>query len=121
MYSRQNSDGRFSRGLRIPGNYSGNAFRTEVEEDPRNDNTGSTDTESVITESGIADALPPKKDSDTAVSDTAVPTGFSRVWGRSGGGIGLEELLILGLALIVSQNDSKDDLAFLLLILLFIQ
>ena len=38
-----------------------------------------------------------------------------------GGGIGLEELLILGLVFLISQNYEKDDLAFLLLMLLFIR
>ena len=40
------------------------------------------------------------------------------------GGIGFEELLILGLVLLISQSDegeNNNDLAFLLLLLLFIQ
>ncbi len=120
MYARQNTDSRTSRGFRIPGNYSGNAFSSETEEIyPAKEDNNSTDTIENI------QAEPSDKSAQNdAMSDTnAVAAGISRLFGKSSasGGIGFEELLILGVIFLISQNETKDDLAFLLLLLLFIK
>ena len=115
MYSRQNAAGRTSTPWQIPKNYSGNAFspppdpsvdtvEAETVEETRNNTTPSSSDAPVFGE----------------IEQKHSPFGLS----RKGGGIGLEELLILGLALLISQSDEGDgnnDLAFLLLLLLFIQ
>ena len=118
MYARQSADGRGTKGMKVPPNYGGSAFsgitpppaltqvdsfeeeeRKTVADDSRSLPTGNTSAELRECESG----------------------GLFRFFGGESGGIGLEELLILGLVLLISQNDVKDDLAFLLLLLVFIK
>ena len=118
MYSRQNADARSSRGLRIPSNYSGNAFFTDVEE--RQAEPEPADARDEPEKSASADEQAVTASAQT--KGNAVPSGISQLFGKgSSGGIGFEELLILGLVFLISQNDTKDDLAFLLLLLLFIR
>lgn len=117
MYARQPSDSRNGHGIRIPGNYSGNAFRSY--QAPSQD-TDKEDESPPIQESDIPQNEENQAETVSAEPTTAHPVGNGRLFGK-GGGIGFEELLILGLVLLVSQNDSRDDLAFLLLMLLFIQ
>ena len=71
--------------------------------------------ESAATRDAVTDKGEPQKPRESE------KTGLFRMFGGASGGIGLEELLILGLALLISQNDTKDDLAFLLLLLVFIK
>ncbi len=53
---------------------------------------------------------------------TKMSSGIGGLFGRLGSGsIGLEELMILALILLVSQDKDSDDLIFFLLLLLFIQ
>ena len=135
MYARQPSDGRIPRNVRIPRNYSGNAFRQETEE---------ASFSSDLREEPIPtpQQLPAPEDSTPQAQGDAIPASapgsdtpagklfpspgfkldFGRLFGRDRtGDIGFEELLILGLILLVSQSDTRDDLTFLLLLLLFIQ
>lgn len=122
MYARHTPDDRYSNGIRIPSNYSGNAFREtngtpppvpaeDAAEESFDENTDATEASAPRREEGTdrAQALP------------VFNSGVGGLFKKGGGGIGLEELLILGLILLISQNDTKDDLAFLLMILLFIQ
>ena len=119
MYSRQNADARSARGLRIPSNYSGNAFFTEADERQAEPETADARDEpekrvSIDDEQAVTASAQTK--------GNAVPSGISQLFGKGqSGGIGFEELLILGLVFLISQNDTKDDLAFLLLLLLFIR
>ena len=104
--------------LNLPRNYSGNAFFTDVEErqaEPEPADARDKPAERVsVAEPTVTVNAQPKGD--------AVPSGISQLFGKgSSGGIGFEELLILGLVFLISQNDTKDDLAFLLLLLLFIR
>ncbi len=122
MYARQGPQGRFPRNVRIPQNYSGNAFR---EEEPI----------AVLEESPPSDPSPSNQDSAEAplVSADSEPVGklfpspgfqfsLGKLFGKDRGlGIGTEELLIIGLILLLSQGDGSDDLILLLLLLLFIQ
>ena len=119
MYSRQTADSRRSRNLSIPVNYSGNAFRADIEAEPP--------PKEVTTEEDIVDAGAVSDASEAATSPVSIGHecrdggGLFRIFGGGSGGIGLEELLILGLAFLISQNDTRDDLSFLLLLLLFIK
>ena len=134
MYARQPPDGRMPRTMRLPRNYSGNAF-------PREETAFTA--EEATTPPPPAAPTPPPSDPPSAASpslseatdraEEAVPTGKTasspgfrldpgKLFGKNGAfGIGMEELLILGLIFLVSQSDRQDDLALLLLILLFIQ
>lgn len=125
MYARQPQSERYdrdSRGLRVPGNYSGNAFRDYQRDmhaaDEDNDKIAADNTSDSAEDEATAKASS-TSDYDKG-SQKSVPVGLGRLMG-GGGGIGLEELLILGLVFLISQNDEKDDLAFLLLMLLFIR
>lgn len=133
MYARQPPDGRFPRNVRIPRNYSGNAFRQEEEMPPP------TVVAEESRETKLPPASPPPSPSEEEVKEApAEPSaaasvgklfpspGFRLDLGRflnrgRGGGIGFEELLIIGLIFLLSQSETKDDLVFLLLLLLFIQ
>ena len=116
MYSRQTADSRRSRNLSIPVNYSGNAFREDTADDP-----SETVTESESSCDPKAVAEPSQAVAIVEREHHEGGTGPFRLFGSSSGGIGLEELLILGLVFLISQNDAKDDLSFLLLLLLFIK
>lgn len=115
MYTRQPSDDRFYRGIRIPNEYHGNAFRNEAEEPPLSDDTPQTE----ITDENASATLETTNEPTEAQRTNASPL-FGGLFG-GGGGIGFEELLIIAIAFLVSQSSDKDDLAFLLLLLLFIK
>ncbi len=148
MYARQPPEGRPPRNLRIPRNYSGNAFvredtvpaaagtATDEEMPPVTPAEPSlataSEAEAVSAEAHTADTeSAPPSDTDPAPADKAAAKlfpspGFRLDFGRlfrkdRGFGLGTEELLLLGLILLVSQSDTKDDLIFLLLLLLFVQ
>ena len=124
MYSRY-PNYRFGGGIKIPENYSGNAF---------------SDPPSPIAEQGTAEDLPTPETTELEAVQTAVspddaksesagvlhhkkrlPFGFNFNLGRLfSGGFGFEEMLIIALILLVSQNDSGDDLILFLALLLFI-
>ena len=127
MYARQSP---LPRPLRLPRNYSGNAF--SAEEIPT---TGTAPTQEEnppmpeSTPSEVPTAEAPPEEAATRASPAAklFPTpGFKldlgRFFGKERGlGIGFEELLIIGMILLISGNDKGDDLLLLLLLLLFIQ
>ena len=115
MYARQPPDSRSEGGLRLPGNYGGTAFRSEpVEPDPV------IEEEPLPSHSNRADDAISPTAAQASPPEETVSVG-SHLFSRGGGGIGFEELLILGLIFLISQNDTKDDLTLLLLLLLFIQ
>ena len=123
MYSRQNADSRTSRGIRIPSNYGGSAFSADsVQDTPAADNGVPPQNTDAIEANARSEPVEQNPETDKN-ADSVVPSGLSRLFGKgvSSGGIGFEELLILGLVFLISQNDTKDDLAFLLLLLLFIR
>ena len=116
MYSRQNAPRGQSAPWQIPKNYSGNAFSSASSESdiPTEEEASEQSNETVA-----ASAAPSSQGSDREDKKSGL-FGLS----RKGGGIGIEELLILGLVLLISQSDEgegNNDLAFLLLLLLFIQ
>ena len=120
MYARQNSDSRPQKNINIPLNYSGNAFF-------RSHETGAAPpplepSEEINTEGSREGAE--VKTSGLPVFCEKEGKDSSGLFGLLGGGsrgIGFEELLILGLIFLISQNDSRDDLSLLLLLLLFVK
>ncbi|MBQ9783805.1 MAG: hypothetical protein IJW44_04745 [Clostridia bacterium] len=133
MYARQPPDGRIPRNMRIPRNYSGNAFRQEPEVSPFSPEEQQDAPPDTLPEPS-QEPVPQERSADTpqespqedAPAGKLFPSpGFKlelgRLFGKDrNGGIGFEDLLILGLIVLVTQSDTKDDLAFLLLLLLFI-
>ena len=110
MYARQPPDRRPP--FRIPGNYSGNAF-SKKEESPPCEETPET-----------VEAPAPTEESPPPSEPAAQPTSsLSRLFGHSeqSMGIGTEELLLLGILLILSQSDEGGDILPFLLILLFLK
>ena len=128
MYARQGPQGRFPRNVHIPQNYSGNAFRKE--EKIKEEATEALDEEEIAV---AGQPEPVEEPSGSNPSAEEIPAGrlfpspgfkldLGRFFkGERGFGIGFEELLIIGLIFLIAQGDSKDDLIFLLLLLLFIQ
>jgi hypothetical protein len=124
MYSRY-PNYRFSGGMRLPENYSGNAFKPSEEENEE--------------KTSEADHIPPSafvsadsalgKEADVKESTEVFKAndkkfklpGFNLNVGRIfSGGFGIEELLIIGIILLLSKNDTDDDIILLLALLLFI-
>lgn len=103
--------------MSLPPNYSGSAFYNIPEDTPHAEDPPVVETEAEETEAYIQSSAEGIPQGGKGEVERA---GLFHMLGSSGG-IGLEELLILGLVLLISQNDSKDDLALLLLLLVFIK
>ena len=130
MYARQPPEGHFSRTVRVPRNYSGNAFRNEEPPKQQNDPDKIQPMSEASVESAQAlsddPVLPGQETTPSApVGKSILSPGFrldlGRFLHRDKGGFGFEELLIVGLIFLLSQSETKDDLVFLLLLLLFVQ
>ena len=158
MYTRVPS-GRIPRGMRVPENYSGNAFRppsapkkstensapdtrpSEPREEPLSPSFPKSLSDEVprmtnapehpIDEEARKEAQEPQTDasqpneSATQSMARSAPFGlrlpfFSGHSSSAGLSIGIEELLLIGLILLISQEGKNDDLVWLLLLLLFI-
>ena len=137
MYTRVPS-GRMPRGMRVPENYSGNAFRTlEAPPPPREKiheppivfpEPPKEEKEEVEVEeaphSPVADVAASNEPSDISVGAKPSLFGlrltFLGLFHSSGLHIGLEELLLIGLILMISQEGKNDDLVWLLILLLLI-
>ena len=127
MYTRIPS-GRYPRGMRVPENYGGNAFRSLPNESANEEGVPKPPVTESIEQAPIRrDSPPPSPDTTPpeAASAPHAPAGrfslglpFLR---RDGIGIGLEELLLVGLIFLVAQEGKNDDLVWLLLLLLLIQ
>ena len=128
MYARQPPQGRFPRPIQLPSNYSGNAFSTEPpdlnepsEEDSIQDTekvTKTNESQSATIHNSEEPALPTGK----LFSSPGFRLDLGRLFRSDRGtGIGMEDLLLIGLVLLISQGETKDDLLLLLLLLLFSQ
>ena len=123
MYSRPPSN-RFPRGMRVPENYSGNAFssatsaeKDEAEENERllNDIDGA-DIDRELDEQSIP----------ASVTDKGRPPSpsFKLDLGRffpTNRSFGMDEFLIIALIHLLAQNDTDDDTLIFLILLLFIK
>ena len=123
MYSR-NAQGRYPRDLRIPKNYGGNAFpkanETERESLTQADEQISKNVQAEQEEHNGAphgSTLP----CNTSRGMPKFNLGFGNLFSKSGISLGLEELLLIGLILILSSEGENDLLILMLVLLLFIQ
>ena len=111
MYVRQQGTP-YRQRVRLPENYSGNAFREEQIEEkqdpPLNAESAHADIEARSAETA---ALLPKKQEEALSADSILGKLSS----------GSEELLLLALILLLSDSKSNDDLILFLLLLLFIK
>ena len=111
MYARQTPRPSSAREISLPGNYGGTAFRHDVFPDE--------EAPSVNEECNEAEEIHVP---DTHHTERSVTPCISSHLFPKNGGIGLEELLILGIILLISQNSENDDnISLLLLLLLFIR
>ena len=145
MYTRS-PQGRFPRDMRVPKNYAGNAFRPPLSEQERREpifieNTDDTEDLSVAKEqkesseeikSTLSEQVPENKNTKKneekqterqsgLFSFPKFDLGLSKLFSRGGINIGFEELLILGLILLIASEGKGDDIILLLILLLFIQ
>ena len=109
----------------IPENYRGNAFRELPQEEPPSLN-GITPTSEAL--DCDEDASGANEACENAEKDEATPQGgllaslLPPKVSRSNGilsNIGIEELLIIGVLILLSQSDADDDIMLLLFLLLF--
>ncbi len=127
MYIRQKPED--GSALRIPDNYSGNAFPgdtltpsppVELPKEAPSEETAPTEPVSALPV-----AAPTETKSETPAMKKVSP--FSsflppRLFGTRGGllgDIGVEELLIIGILILLSQSETDDDILLLLVLLLF--
>lgn len=125
MYVRQTPEGKFPRSVQVPQNYSGNAFRAQEEQVPearldeaeigQNEAAESPPCENDF----LADSVPEK--SASSLPSLGFRLDMGRRFRRQGGFLGTEELLILGLILLVASGEENDGVALLLLLLLFVE
>lgn len=119
MYSRQPM-GRFPKGMRVPENYSGNAFAPRPTSYPEETPEEKEEKE--------AEPLPVSANMSQSDTENQHPAesrpSFKLDLGRffSGSrGFGTEEFLILALILLLAGSDSSDDTLIFLILLLFIR
>lgn len=145
IYTRS-PQGRFPREVRVPKNYAGNAFRTPLSEDDtapifiepekeeftsqetiQDSNPKTSENESISTEKQENEA---KKSAENEKNEhrqaglfsfPKFDLGLGKIFSRGGISLGFEELLILGLILLIASEGKGDDLILLLILLLFIQ
>lgn len=112
MYARPSGYRYPNQPLKVPNNYSGNAFREK-----ENEESGS--------EAQSQPSLPAEPIEETSETSLLSKRGFGLRLGSlfgKGGGIGTEELLILALILLLADGaDGFDDLILFLLLLFFIK
>ncbi len=126
MYSRY-PNYRFG-GIKIPENYSGNAFseptEVEVASDEVAEEVEAVETVEAEEAKEKIEAVKTSEDSVSASlarSRRGLPFGFKFDLRRLfSGGFGFEEILLIAVILLVSQNDSGDELILLLALLLFV-
>ena len=134
MYTRVPS-GRMPRGMRVPENYAGNAFRSYDPAPPRPVPLPIPPQEEApppieeIAPPPMADHTPQEADGAADAPHTPVSSSpslfglrlpFQGLFCSSGLHIGIEELLLIGLILMISQEGKHDDLIRLLILLLLI-
>ena len=128
MYTRIPT-GRYPRGMRVPENYGGSAFRPLSEETPDAQTPKSPPAvRTTASSSAFAPSEPlavRQAEQDGAQAEApSVPSGrFSLglpFLSRDGTGIGFEELLLIGLILLIAQDEQNQDLVWLLVLLLLI-
>ena len=122
MYSRY-PNYRFG-GIKIPENYSGNAFSEPAEKVAEQGESEDLPEQAEESLDITAKVAPEDEKSVSAAlleRKRRLPFGFNFNLGRIfSGGFGFEELLLIAIILLVSQNDSGDELILFLALLLFV-
>ena len=115
---------RYPRDMRIPINYSGNAF-SESNQDKENESDASS--EDIIAPQD-SPTIEQSQDESASIRLEEMPLPSEEpkatpasLLGGAFGKIGTEELLLLALVFLLSDNDSESDIIWLLLLLLFIK
>ena len=123
MYNSRPRVSRFTSEFEVPQNYSGNAFREENIEELFEENSEQT----VVPEQENFSEKATEASSDKVCEPQPKKkglfggAGFGFDIGRIfSGGIGYEELLIIGLILLVAQCEDSQDILLLLVLLLFV-
>ncbi len=131
MYRSRPRYSRYTSEFELPKNYSGNAFAKdsdlrvapmvdEPEYEEVNDEMENFANEA--REEAGANSIPTSVSVGNDRKSVHKPTGFGFDLGRLfGGQMGFEELLIIGLILLMAQNEGNDDVIVLLILLLFIK
>lgn len=119
MYSRPPSPmGRFPRGVRVPENYSGNAFTSEKPQEPEPQEEQKREPPVIEASSeAIEESDPSKKKEEKR---PAFKFDIGRFFSGNRG-FGMEDFLIIALVLLLAQNDTDDDTLIFLILLLFIR
>ena len=126
MYTRY-PNYRFGGKVKLPENYSGNAFSSDVSEkdtvEPLTEDTEIVSAEGA--EEVQSSAPPPKEDAEVSlIKQTGkrikLPSFGFNLDRFFSGGFGFEELLLIALILLISQGDSDDEMILLLVLLLFV-
>ena len=127
MYTRIPS-GRYPRGMRVPENYGGSAFRPLPSEPPPEEEPPQAPVTERAAPSPIRHEPPHARSDDPspeAPPEPHVPAGrFSfglPFFRRDNTGVDFEDLLLIGLILLVAQEGKNDDLIWLLVLLLLIR
>ncbi len=126
MYNSKPRYNRFTSEISVPENYSGSAFRDIGEEVAQE---SEIDENNVIEDpkSSQAENIEESKECSKVIENIEHKKGFfsSGLGFDFGklfrGGFGFEELLIIGLILLLGQSDESNDIILFLVLLLFIQ
>jgi hypothetical protein len=114
---------RYPQNIRVPINYSGNAFS---EDDSNTEKEPDTDSENFVENSIITNENESQTEDTSNEPEATSTIGEAKstpasLFGSAFDKIGAEELLILALVFLLSDNDSENDIIWLLLLLLFIK
>lgn len=142
MYTRS-PQGRFPRDLRVPKNYAGNAFSATLHEKesqnplfideniseyiPDEQEISKSETQAPLRAEENTDEKSEENSEKSEAKETGLfsfpkfDIGLGKLFSRGGINIGFEEILILGLILLIANERKGDDLILLLILLLFIQ
>lgn len=143
MYTRS-GQGRFPRDLRVPKNYAGNAFRPPLSEKDQAEpifidesfekpvaekqaSPSEETQETLVKETTDSSEAHDKAEEKSEAKQTGLfsfpkfDIGLGKLFSHGGINIGFEELLLLGLILLIASEGKGDDLILLLILLLFIQ
>ncbi len=121
MYSRY-PNYRFANGVRVPDNYSGNAFiQTSRDNDEKEEIKQETEPEAEerVPERGLIEINAEAEPKTVPVAKKIKLPEFNFGLGKIfSGKFGFEELLLIGLIFLVTQSENNDDDTILLLLLL---
>ena len=119
MYSKSNYHNRNE--IIIPENYRGNAFSGGLisQEEPETDYSSTQEPlEADVKQEEIKEEIIPVKAEPNSFFASLMPPKVSKPSGILSN-IGLEEILIIGVLILLSQSDTDDDILLLLFLLLF--